>query len=120
MSTRKRSDRLSPIHPGEILLNEFILPMGLTPNRLAVETHVAATRIGEITHGRRSITAETALRLARYFGTSPEFWLRLQTQYDLETAEDKISDLVAREVRPMARARTALKLTRSAKRGLRT
>jgi addiction module HigA family antidote len=75
---------LPPVHPGEILREDFMKPAGLTVNKLALEFHVAARRIGEIVHGRRRITAETALRLARYFNTNAEFWLNLQTCYDLE------------------------------------
>ena len=102
MNARKKSAKLDPIHPGEVLFEEFLKPMNLSANRLATEIHVAATRIGEIIHGRRSITAETAIRLARYLGTTAEFWLRLQTRYDLEIAEDKIAATVARQVKPMS------------------
>jgi addiction module HigA family antidote len=103
MSAKKKSKKLEAIHPGEILLEEFLRPLNLSPTRLATEIHVAATRISEITHGRRSITAETAIRLARYFGTTPEFWLRLQARYDLESVEDDITPTVRREVQPMSR-----------------
>lgn len=99
MSATKKGVKLAPVHPGEVLLEEFLKPMDLTANRLATEIHVAATRIGEIIHGRRSITAETAIRLARYLGTTPEFWLRLQIRYDLEEAEDKIAPIV-RQIKP--------------------
>ena len=105
MNATKRRVKVEPIHPGEVLLEEFLEPMDLSANRLATEIHVAATRISEITHGRRSITAETAIRLARYFGTTAEFWLRLQARYDLEAAEDKIGSTVARQVRPRSRAK---------------
>jgi len=101
MTATKKRGKLDAIHPGEILLEEFLRPMNLSANRLAIEIHVAATRISEITHGRRSITAETAIRLARYFTTSAEFWLRLQARYDLEVAEDKIASEVRRQVKPM-------------------
>jgi antitoxin HigA-1 len=99
MSAKKKGGKLAPVHPGEVLLEEFLKPMDLTANRLATEIHVAATRIGEIIHGRRSITAETAIRLARYLGTTPDFWLRLQIRYDLEEAEDKIAPIV-RQIKP--------------------
>lgn len=99
MRAAHKSVKLAPVHPGEVLLEEFLKPMDLTANRLATEIHVAATRVGEIIHGRRSITAETAMRLARYVGTTPDFWLRLQTRYDLEEAEDKIGPLV-RQIKP--------------------
>ncbi len=77
---------MPPVHPGEILLEDFMKPLGLTINRLALDLHVPATRIGEIVHERRRITADTALRLARYFNTNPEFWLNLQNFYDLEVS----------------------------------
>jgi len=80
----KREELMPPVHPGEILLEDFIKPLGLTVNKLALDLHVPATRIGEIVHERRRITADTALRLARYFKTNPEFWLNLQNFYDLE------------------------------------
>ena len=77
-------DRLNPIHPGEVLQEEFIKPLGLSQNRLAIAIGVPARRINEIVLGRRGVTADTALRLARYFGNSPQFWLGLQTDYDLD------------------------------------
>lgn len=84
--------KLSPTHPGEILLEEFLKPLGITQYRLAVDIHVPPRRINEIVHGKRSITADTALRLARYFGTSEQFWLNLQSQYDLEKQKDHLGD----------------------------
>ena len=75
---------MAPVHPGEVLREDFMKPLGLTINRLALDLHVPATRIGEIVHERRRITADTALRLARYFKTNPEFWLNLQNFFDLE------------------------------------
>lgn len=85
MSKADKSTKLqSPVHPGEILREDFMKPLELSINRLALELHVPATRIGEIVNERRRITAETALRLARYFKTNPEFWLNLQNFYDLE------------------------------------
>jgi addiction module HigA family antidote len=106
VKTTKKSVKLKAIHPGEVLLEEFLKPMSLSAHRLATEVRVPATRISEITHGRRSITAETALRLARYLGTTAEFWLRLQARYDLETAEDKFASTVAREVKPLSGSKT--------------
>jgi antitoxin HigA-1 len=97
MSTSKK---LNPVHPGEVLLEEFIKPMGLSQNRLAIEIGVDARRINEITLGTRSITADTALRLARYFGVSPQFWLGLQVEYDLDEARDLLGKRLEREVRP--------------------
>lgn len=88
------TDTSAPIHPGEILMEEFLLPLGLSQYRLAKETDVPPRRINEIVHGKRSITADTALRLARYFGTSDQFWLNLQARHDLETEKDRLaSDL---------------------------
>ena len=95
-------DGLPPIHPGEILLEDFMKPLGLSAHGLAVALRVPATRIGEIVHGRRAITADTALRLARYFGTTPEIWIGLQATYDLKTAQASIGPEIVREVRPRA------------------
>jgi antitoxin HigA-1 len=98
-----RSQKLLPaIHPGEILRADFMEPLGLSMNRLALDLRVPVTRIAEIVHQRRSVTPDTALRLARYFNTSPGFWLNLQTAYDLEIAQDELSSLIEREVRPAA------------------
>jgi len=92
-------EKLQPIHPGEVLLEEFLKPMGLSQSRLALDTGVYPRRINEIVLGKRSITADTALRLARYFGNSPQFWLGLQAEYDLDVAEDLLGDRLDREVR---------------------
>jgi addiction module HigA family antidote len=94
------AEKLHPIHPGEVLLEEFIKPMNLSQNRLAIEIGVDARRVNEIVLGARSITADTALRLARYFGVSPQFWLGLQAEYDLDVAMDKLGNRLEREVRP--------------------
>ena len=99
------AEKLSPIHPGEVLLEEFIKPMNLSQNRLAIDIGVDARRINEIVLGKRSITADTALRLARFFGNSPQFWLGLQTQYDLDVTEDQLGKRLDREVRPYATVR---------------
>jgi addiction module HigA family antidote len=96
--------KLHPVHPGEVLLEEFIKPLHLSQNRLAIEIGVDARRINEITLGTRSITADTALRLGRYFGVSPQFWLGLQAEYDLDVARDKLGNRLDREVRPRPRA----------------
>lgn len=95
------TDKLRPVHPGEILLEEFLKPLGLSQNRLAIEIGVDTRRINEIVHGKRSITADTALRLARFFGTSPQFWLGLQKDYDLQVALDTLEERIEREVRPL-------------------
>jgi len=96
----KREKLLPPIHPGEILRADFMKPLGLSMNRLALDLRVPVTRIAEIVHERRGITPDTALRLARYLNTSPGFWLNLQSSYDLEVAQDKLSRIIEREVRP--------------------
>ncbi len=98
------TNKLSPIHPGEVLLEEFIKPMGLSQNRLAIDIGVDARRINEIVLGKRAVTADTALRLSRFFGNSPQFWLGLQSQYDLDVAEDQLGKRLDREVRPLAMA----------------
>ncbi len=92
-----------PIHPGEILLEEFLDPMGITQHRLAVSIGVPPRRINEIVHGKRRITADTALRLSRYFGTTDRFWLNLQTRYDLETEKDKLGSSLD-DIRPLQSA----------------
>jgi len=98
------TSKLSPIHPGEVLLDEFIKPMNLSQNRLAIDIGVDGRRINEIVLGKRAITADTALRLSRFFGNSPQFWMGLQTQYDLDVAEDQLGKRLDREVRPLAMA----------------
>jgi addiction module HigA family antidote len=90
---------LSPIHPGEVLIEDFIKPLGLTQYRLAQDIGVSPIRISQIVHGERSITVDTAMRLARYFGTSASVWLRLQVRYDLEVAETGLSERIRREVK---------------------
>lgn len=96
--------KLHPVHPGEVLREEFMKPMGLSQNRLAVDIGVAPRRINEIVLEKRGITADTALRLARYFGTSPQFWLGLQNDYDLDIAEQELGDRIEREVKSFAKA----------------
>jgi antitoxin HigA-1 len=92
---------LPPVHPGEILLEEFMKPLGISQNQLARDLKVPPRRINEIVHGTRSITIDTALRLARHFGTSVEFWMNLQTHYELEVAEDsELMERVEKEVMP--------------------
>ena len=89
---------LSSIHPGEILLEEFLRPMGISQYRLAKDISVSPRRINEIVHGKRGITADTALRLGRFFGMSPQFWLNLQNRYDLEVTEDMLVGRLDKEV----------------------
>lgn len=95
-------DKLHPVHPGEVLLEEFLKPMKLSQNRLALDIGVHPRRINEIVLGKRGITADTALRLARYFGTSPQFWLGLQADYDLDIAIDELGDRLQKEVKTYA------------------
>ena len=90
--------KFPPVHPGEILNEEFLLPMGISQYRLAKEISVSARRINEIVQGKRAISADTALRLARYFGTSELFWMNLQTRFDLETEKDRLAGRLEREV----------------------
>jgi len=89
---------MAPIHPGTILLEEFLQPMGISQYRLAKDTSVPARRINEIVHGKRSITADTALRLGKFFNMTPQFWMNLQGRYDLEVAEDSLADRLDEEV----------------------
>ena len=93
-----KNKKLPPIHPGEILIEEFLEPMGISQYRLAKDITVPPRRINEIVHGKRAITADTALRLGRFFGMSPQFWLNLQTRYDLEVAEDLLENRLDAEV----------------------
>ena len=93
-----KNKKFPPIHPGEILFEEFLKPMGLSQYRLAKDISVPPRRINEIVHGKRSISADTALRLGRFFGISPQFWLNLQTRFDLEVAEDLLAERLEKEV----------------------
>lgn len=95
----QQEDRLPPVHPGEVLLEDFMKPLGLSQYRLAQDLGVPPLRINQIVHGKRAVTADTALRLARYFGTSANVWMRLQARYDLEVAEAALAEQVAREVK---------------------
>src|SRR5450759_1967749 len=97
-------NRLPPVHPGEVLLEEFIKPLGLSQNRLGLNIGVNPRRITVIVLHKRRVTAETALRLARYFGTSPQFWLGLQSDYDLDVAADDLGERLEREVQVRAKA----------------
>jgi addiction module HigA family antidote len=97
--------KLAPVHPGEVLIEEFLKPMGLSQNRLALSIGVHPRRINEIALGKRAVTADTALRLAKYFGTSAKFWLGLQADYDLDVAEDQLGNRLDREVRALAAPR---------------
>jgi len=94
--------KLNPIHPGEILLEEFLTPMEISQYRLAKEIHVPARRINEIVHGKRAITADTALRLSRYFGNSAEFWSNLQSAYELDIVRENIGEKLEKEIVPVA------------------
>ena len=90
--------KMPPVHPGEILLEEFLKPLGISQYRLAVDISVPPRRINEIVHGKRAVTADTALRLARYFGNSEGFWMNLQTRYDLEVQRDRMGERLLKEV----------------------
>lgn len=93
--------RMPPVHPGEILFEEFMKPMGISQYRLSKEMGVYPRKINEIVHGKRAITADTALRLARFFGTSAEVWINIQAYYDLEIARERLEDRIMREVKPL-------------------
>lgn len=96
-----RVKKRKPVHPGEILREEFMAPLELSMNKMAMALRVPVTRIADIVNERRGITADTALRFARYFKNSPAFWMNLQTRYDLKVAEDEIAAKVARDVQPL-------------------
>lgn len=102
MPTKKAKNRkvMPPVHPGEMLREDFLKPLGLSVNRLAMDLHVPVTRMNDIVRGRRSITADTALRLGKYFGTSAQFWLNLQSNYELELAQDLVGAQIESQVRP--------------------
>jgi len=95
----KPTNRMRPVHPGEVLREEFLVPLGMSAHALAMELRVPAPRINEIVRERRSVTPETALRLARYFGTTAQFWLNLQTSYDLKITERQVGSKIAKEIR---------------------
>ncbi len=97
-----KDEKLRPVHPGEVLLEEFLEPMGLSQSRVALAIGVHPRRINEIVLGKRGITADTALRLAKFFGVSAELWLGLQKDYELDVATDEVGDLIDQEVRPLA------------------
>lgn len=88
------TEKWAPVHPGEVLMEDFIVGFGITQNKLAVSINVPPRRINEIVHGKRAITADTALRLGRYFGIDPQFWLNLQSHYELELAEDRVGEQI--------------------------
>jgi addiction module HigA family antidote len=102
-----KKQKIDPIHPGEILLEEFLKPYKLSQNKLANDIGVSARRINEIIHGKRAITANTALRLARYFKMSPQFWLGLQMDYELDVQQDQIAERLKREVKIFQELKTA-------------
>ncbi len=102
--------QIAPVHPGEVLLEDFLKPLGISQYRLAKEMNVYPRKINEIVHGKRSITADTALRLSRYFGTSAELWMNLQALYDLEKTRDEIAEQLAKDVTPLVRENLDLAL----------
>ena len=95
-----KEKRMAPVHPGEILMKQFLEPLGMSQNKLAVEIGVPPRRVNEIVHGRRRVTADTALRLARFFNMTPQYWLGLQADYDLDVAQDDIADAIIKTVHP--------------------
>jgi antitoxin HigA-1 len=98
------ADKLPNVHPGEILLEEFLKPLGISQNRLAREINVPPRRVNEIVLGKRAVTSDTALRLARYFRTSERFWMGLQVDFDLEEARNLLADRIEKEIKPVAPA----------------
>ena len=97
-----KTKKMTPVHPGEILLERFLIPMEMSQNKLAIEISVPPRRINEIVKGNRRVTADTAMRLARYFSMSPQYWMGLQADYDLDVAQDELEEKIIREVRPCA------------------
>jgi addiction module HigA family antidote len=98
------TNQMRPIHPGEILREEFLVPLNMSANALAKELHVPAPRINDVVRERRAVTPDTALRLARYFGTTAQFWLNLQTSFDLTQARSELSGRINQEIRPLQKA----------------
>ncbi len=97
-----KEKRMAPVHPGEILLEQFLKPLAMSQNKLALEISVSPRRINEIVKGRRRVTADTAMRLARFFKMAPEYWMGLQAEYDLDVARDELEERIKHEVRPCA------------------
>ena len=114
LTTIKAKEKMPPLHPGEMLREEFMRPLGISANALALALRVPVTRVSEIVNERRSITADTALRLARYFRMPADFWMNLQSQFELETAEDELAAAIRREVRPAPRNRKTGELKQQA------
>ncbi len=97
-----KAKRMDPVHPGEILMKQFLKPMGMSQNRLAIEISVPPRRINEIVKGKRRVTADTAMRLVRFFSMTPQYWMGLQADYDLDIAQDVLEEKIIQEVRPCA------------------
>lgn len=104
MTSKEKLEKLPPIHPGEVLLEDFMKPLGLSQYRVAKDIGVTPIRISQIVHGKRAVTADTAMRLSRYFGTSAEVWLRMQARYDLEVAREQIGERIEQEVQVLKAA----------------
>lgn len=100
--------KMKPVHPGEILVEEFLVPMGISQYRLAKEIHVPLRRVNEIALQRRGITADTALRFARFFGTTPELWLNLQSQYEMDIAKDGVWETIKKTISPFMQSAACL------------
>ncbi|HEX5235843.1 MAG TPA: HigA family addiction module antitoxin [Silvibacterium sp.] len=114
LTTIRTKEKMPPLHPGEMLREEFMRPLGISSNALALALRVPVTRVSEIVNERRSITADTALRLARYFRMPADFWMNLQSQFELESAEDELAAAIRREVRPAPRNRKTGELKQQA------
>ena len=97
-----KKKRMAPVHPGEILLEQFLRPLDMSQNRLAIEISVPPRRINEIVNGKRRVTADTAMRLAIFFNMTPQYWMGLQADYDLDVAQDELEEKIIREARPCA------------------
>ena len=104
IDNEEKLEKLPPVHPGEVLWEDFMKPLGLSQYRVAKDIAVSPIRISQIVHGKRAITADTAMRLARYFGTSAEVWLKLQARYDLEVAQELLGERIEKEVRVLKAA----------------
>ena len=104
ISKGKANKTMPPVHPGEVLREDFLLPLGMSVNRMSMDLHVPVTRMNDIVRGRRSVTADTALRLGRYFSTGAQFWLNLQSHYDLELASDRLGIVIESQVKPLKAA----------------
>lgn len=95
-----KAEKMAPVHPGEMLMKQFLTPIGMSQNKLAIEIRVPPRRINEIVHGKRRVTADTAMRLARFFNMTPQYWIGLQADYDLDVVRDELEESINREITP--------------------